>query len=294
MAKTVRPRRSVLYMPGANTRALDKSRSLPADGLILDLEDSVAPDAKDAARQAVAAALAQGGYGGREVIVRVNHLESPWGRADVEMAATSGADAVLLPKVESGETVRQTETLLAAAGSPAAQRIWCMMETPLGILNARDIASASSRLDALVMGTSDLAKDLSAAHTRDRLPMLTSLGLCLLAARAYGLAILDGVHLDLNDEDGFIESCRQGRDMGFDGKTLIHPKTIAACNTAFTPSAGEIATAERVIAAHAAATAAGKGVVVVDGKLVERLHVEDAHNLMALTRAIAALDGRAD
>ena len=166
-----------------------------------------------------------------------------------------------------------------------------MMETPLGMLNAKEIAGASPKLGALVMGTSDLAKDLHAAHTRDRLPMITSLGLCLLAARAYGLAILDGVHLDLGDEEGFRESCRQGRELGFDGKTLIHPKTIAACNEAFAPTAEDLAYARRIIAAHAAAAAEGKGVVLVDGKLVENLHVEDARRLVALSEAIAALDG---
>ncbi len=290
MAMTARPRRSVLYMPGSNARALEKGRTLPADGLILDLEDAVAPDAKADARATIAAALAAGGYGGRELTVRVNSLSTPWGHEDLAMAATSGADAVLLPKVESADAVRQAEAVLRAAGAPEAQRIWCMMETPMGMLNAREIAGASAKLGGLVMGTSDLAKDLHAAHTRDRLPMITSLGLCLLAARAYGLAILDGVHLDLADDEGFAQSCRQGRDLGFDGKTLIHPKTIAACNEAFAPGPEEIAFSRRIIAAHAEAAAAGKGVVVVDGKLVENLHVENARRLVALAEAIAALE----
>ena len=290
MATTVRPRRSVLYMPGSNARALEKGRSLPADGLILDLEDAVAPDAKAAARDTIAQALAAGGYGGRELIVRVNGLGTPWGYDDLRMAAAIGADAVLLPKVESADAVRQAEAVLRAAGAPVGQTIWCMMETPLGILNVKEIAGASPAVGALVLGTSDLAKDLHAAHTAQRLPMITSLGLCLLAARAYGLAVLDGVHLDLNDDEGFAASCRQGRELGFDGKTLIHPKTIAACNAAFAPDADEIAQAHRIIAAHAEAAAAGKGVVLVDGKLVENLHVENARRLVALAEAIGRLE----
>ncbi|HYG91876.1 MAG TPA: CoA ester lyase [Azospirillum sp.] len=293
MAMTVRPRRSVLYMPGSNARALEKGRTLPADGIVLDLEDAVAPDAKAEARTNIKGALAIGGYGGRELIVRVNGLNTPWGYDDLVMAAISGADAVLLPKVESADAVRQTEAVLRAAGAPEGQRIWCMMETPMGMLNAKEIAGASTALGALVMGTSDLAKDLHAAHTRDRLPMITSLGLCLLAARAYGLAILDGVHLDLNDDEGFAASCRQGRELGFDGKTLIHPKTIAACNEAFAPSADEVAFSRRIIVAHAEAAAAGKGVVLVDGKLVENLHVENARRLVALADAIKALEAGA-
>ncbi len=289
MATTVRPRRSVLYMPGSNARALEKGRSLPADGLILDLEDAVAPDAKAAARDTIAQALAAGGYGARELVVRVNGLNTPWGYDDLRMAAASGADAVLLPKVESADAVRQAEAVLRAAGAPAGQTIWCMMETPLGILNVKEIAGASPTVGALVLGTSDLAKDLHAAHTAQRLPMITSLGLCLLAARAYGLAVLDGVHLDLNDDEGFAASCRQGRELGFDGKTLIHPKTIAACNAAFAPDADEIAQAHRIIAAHAEAAAAGKGVVLVDGKLVENLHVENARRLVALAEAIGRM-----
>lgn len=293
MAQTVRPRRSVLYMPGSNARALEKGRSLPADGLILDLEDAVAPDAKAAARTTIREAIAAGGYGGRELVIRSNGLNTPWGYDDLVMAAASGADAVLLPKVESADMVRQAEAVLRAAGAPDGQRLWCMMETPLGILNAREIAAASPRLGALVLGTSDLAKDLHAAHTPDRLPMITSLGLCLLAARAYGLAVLDGVHLDLNDDEGFAASCRQGRELGFDGKTLIHPKTIAACNAAYAPAAEEVDHARRIIAAHAEAVARGQGVVLVDGRLVENLHVENARRLVALAEAIAALEAGA-
>ncbi|HWG79511.1 MAG TPA: CoA ester lyase [Stellaceae bacterium] len=290
MAATSRPRRSVLYMPGSNTRALEKARGLAADGLILDLEDAVAPESKAMARANVAAALRAGGYGRRELVVRVNALASPWGYDDIAAAALMKADAVLLPKVESADTVRQAATLLAAAGAPDSLALWCMMETPMGMLHAEEIAAASPRVAGFVMGTSDLAKDLHARHTRDRLPMLTALGLCLLAARAYRLAILDGVHLDLGDDEGFAEVCRQGRELGFDGKTLIHPKTIAAANQAFAPTAEEVAFARRIIAAHAEAEAAGKGVVLVDGKLIETLHVEDAHRTVTLADQIREME----
>jgi citrate lyase subunit beta / citryl-CoA lyase len=289
MAALPRPRRSVLYMPGSNTRALEKARGLAADALILDLEDAVAPDAKAMARANVAAALRAGGYGRRELAVRVNGLQTPWGYDDLTAAAVMKADAVLLPKVESADAVRQAEALLVAAGAPPQLAIWCMMETPLGMLHAEAIASSSPRVACLVMGTSDLTKDLQARHMRDRLPMMTSLGLCLLAARAYRLAILDGVHLDLADDEGFAEVCRQGRALGFDGKTLIHPKTIAATNIAFAPAEDELAWARRIIAAHAEAEAAGRGVVLVDGKLIENLHVEDAIRTVALADEIAAM-----
>ena len=288
MVQTVRPRRSVLYMPGSNARAMEKGKGLAADGLILDLEDAVAPDAKTEARRLVVEAVRGGGYGRRELFVRTNGLNTAWGHEDVLAAATSGADAVLLPKVESAETVRQVEAMLREAGAPEALAIWCMIETPLGVLNVKEIAAASPRLGGFVMGTSDLAKDLHCLHTRDRLPMITGLGLSLLAARAYGLAILDGVFLDLNDEDSFYYSCKQGVELGFDGKTLIHPKTIELANKAFSPSAAEIAHARRIIEAHAAAASEGKGVVVVDGRLVENLHVEAARRLVVLADAIAA------
>ncbi|MQX35810.1 HpcH/HpaI aldolase/citrate lyase family protein [Roseospira navarrensis] len=290
MAAPARPRRSVLYMPGSNTRALEKAKTLAADGLILDLEDAVAPDAKVEARANVVAAAASGGYGKREVLIRTNGLNTPWGYADIEAAASSGCDGVLLPKVESADTVRQVEAILEAKGAPETTLIWCMMETPLGMLHAAEIAGASPRLGGFVMGTSDLAKDLHCHHTPMRLPMVTSLGLCLLAARAHGLAILDGVYLDLNDAEGFAAACRQGLEMGFDGKTLIHPKTVAAANDAFAPSADEVAWSRRIIEAHAEAEKAGQGVVVVDGKLVENLHVVNARRLVALADAIAALE----
>ncbi|MCC7045591.1 MAG: CoA ester lyase [Alphaproteobacteria bacterium] len=290
MSIIVRPRRSMLYMPGSNARALEKGRALAADGLILDLEDAVAPDAKAQARELVAAALRGGGYGRRELVVRVNALNTAWGQADLVAVARSRAHAVLLPKVESADTVRQAEAALLAAGAPAELAIWCMMETPRGVLAAAEIAGATPRLACLVMGTSDLAKDLHALHTRDRLPLLTGLGLCLLAARANGLAVLDGVYLDLADDAGFAASCRQGRELGFDGKTLIHPKTIAAANAAFAPAPDELDFARKLIAAHASAEAAGKGVVVVDGKLIEALHVQSARRLVALADAIGDMN----
>ncbi|MCP4329525.1 MAG: CoA ester lyase [Alphaproteobacteria bacterium] len=286
---TTRPRRSVLYMPGSNARALEKGRTLPADALILDLEDAVAPDAKEIARQQVVDAVDAGGYGGRELAIRINGLDSEWGREDLIAAAGSQADAILVPKVETNTMVEEVESLMRSHGAPEHMNIWCMMETPRGTLHAEEIAAASERISCLVMGTSDLAKDLHASHTRDRLPMLTSLGLCLLAARAYGRAIVDGVHLDLNDDEGFAESCRQGLELGFDGKTLIHPKTIAVANEVFAPSQEEVAFSRRIIEAHAEAAAAGKGVVVVEGKLIENLHVENARRLVKLAEAIEAL-----
>src|SRR5262245_41171195 len=285
----IRPRRSVLFMPGSNARALERAKTLAADGLIFDLEDAVAPDAKETARQMVCQTVRGGGYGRRELIVRVNALGTRWGAADLATVATCGVDAVLLPKVESGDMVQQALSLLTAHGAPEQLTIWCMLETPRGVLRAEDIA-ASPRVAAFVMGTSDLTKELHARHTPERLPLLPSLGWCLLAGRACGLAVLDGVHLDLNDDAGFEYACRQAADMGFDGKTLIHPKTIAAANRIFAPSPDDLASARKVIAAHAEATAQGKGVIVVDGRLVENLHVEEAQRLVALAEAVAELE----
>lgn len=288
MAQQVRPRRSVLYMPGSNARALDKARSLPADGLILDLEDAVAPDAKALARQQVCDAVLAGGYGNRELIIRINGLDTPWGVDDMAAAASAKPHAILLPKVESAEQVHQAVALMERNNAPSGTMLWCMMETPKGILHAEAIASASPRVGCLVMGTSDLVKDLNARHTPLRLPVAASLSLCLLAARAYGLAILDGVHLDLDDEAGFKAACEQGLEYGFDGKTLIHPKQVEPCNAVFAPSEAEVARAHKIIAAFEAASAEGKGVVLVDGKLIENLHVEQAKRLAALAQAIQA------
>lgn len=290
MPMTARPRRSVLYMPGSNARALEKGRTLAADSLILDLEDAVAPDAKETARDQIKAALAEGGYGHREILVRVNGLDTAWGRDDIAAMATSGADALLLPKVDSAAMVQEAESLMDAAGAPKDMAIWCMMETPLGMLHAEEIAFSTPRMGGLVLGTSDLAKDLHAAHTRERMPMITSLGLCLLAARAAGIAVVDGVHLDLSDDEGFDFSCRQGLELGFDGKTLIHPKTIDVANTVFAPTEEEIAWSRTIIAAHAEAEKEGKGVIVVDGKLIENLHVENAQRLVKMADQIAAAE----
>ncbi len=288
MPAAFRPRRSVLYMPGSNARALEKAKELSADALILDLEDAVAPDAKPAARAQVVAAVRAGGFGRREVLVRVNGLDTEWGRDDLAAAATCGADGVVLPKVQAAEGVLRAIQALDAAGGPPDLPVWAMMETPLAMLNAAAIAGCHPRLAGLILGTADLAKDLGCVHTPDRLPFLTSFGLCLLAARAHGLAVLDGVHLELEDAAGLEAACRQGRELGFDGKTLIHPRQIAAANAAFAPTEAEVASARRLIAAHADAVAAGKGVVVVDGRLVERLHVEQARRVLALAEAVAA------
>lgn len=289
MSAIARPRRSVLYMPGSNDRAMEKGRSLPADGLILDLEDAVAPDAKASARGQIAAALDAGGYGMREILVRTNGLDGPWGADDLKAAAAMKCQGVLLPKVETANMVLDAISVLDGAGGPADLPIWCMMETPLGILHAEQIAFAHPRVAGFVLGTSDLAKDLGAQHTPDRLPFMAALELCILAARAAGLAILDGVHLDLADDEGFRQSCFQGKQLGMDGKTLIHPKTIDAANAAFSPSADDVAWSKRIIEAHAAAEKAGKGVLLVDGKLVENLHVEAAKRLVAMAEAIAAM-----
>ena len=288
MDAPIRPRRSVLFLPGSNPRALEKARSLAADGLIFDLEDAVAPEVKDTARAGVAAALIAGGYAPRELVLRVNPLDTPWGHADLAVAATLPIDAVLLPKVENAERVRLTIALLDSLGAPPELGVWCMIETPLGVLAAAEIAGASPRLGALVLGTSDLTKDLHAREARDRLPLMTALGLVLLAARARRRAVLDGVHLDLADAEAFAAVCRQGRELGFDGKTVIHPQQIEPANAAFSPTAEEIARARRIIAAYAEASAAGKGAVRIEGRLVEALHVEEASRTLALVEAIAA------
>ncbi|MEH6476144.1 MAG: CoA ester lyase [Sneathiella sp.] len=289
MSKSTRPRRSVLYMPGSNARAQEKAKSLSADGIILDLEDAVAPDAKAEARDIVCGNAATGGYGNREIIIRVNGLDTPWGRDDIIAASKAGPDAILLPKVESAEQVHELEDLMNEAGAPEGTTIWCMMETPLGILHAEEIASSSPRVDCFVMGTSDLVKDLQAKHTTMRLPVITSLGLCLLAGRAYDLTVLDGVYLDLSDADGFKASCDQGLEFGFDGKTLIHPKQLDDTNEVFAPSEAEIEYSRRVIIAFAEAEKEGKGVVLVDGTLVENLHVEIAKAKVELAEAIAEM-----
>ena len=290
MFTTARPRRSYLYMPGSNSRALEKARILGADGLIMDLEDSVAPDAKTLAREQITQALDEGGYGQREVLVRTNDLNGPWGADDLSATAAMKCDGVVLPKVDSRQIVLDAIAYLDEAGARADLPVWCMMETPLGILHAEDIAFAHDRLSGFILGTSDLAKDLGAEHTLDRIPFMASLELCILAGRAAGLAILDGVHLDLEDIAGFRQSCVQGRQLGMDGKTLIHPKTIDTANEVFAPADEEVAWSKRVIDAHAEAEKAGKGVLLIDGKLIENLHVEQAMRLVAMADAIAAMD----
>jgi citrate lyase subunit beta/citryl-CoA lyase len=279
----------MLFMPGANPRALNKARELPADGLIFDLEDAVAPAAKDEARAQVATVVNAGGYGRRELVLRVNAVDTPWGEADLAVAARLSINAVLLPKVERAEQVRHAVSLLERLGAPATLQVWCMLETPRGILAAPSIA-ASPRVTALVAGTSDLTKDLHALQTRDRAPVLTALGLLLLAARAHGLVALDGVHLDLADDEGFAFACNQGRSLGFDGKTLIHPKQIEPANAAFAPTQEEVAWAKRVLTAHAEAEGRGLGITLLDGRLVENLHVEDARRVVAIAEAIAQIE----
>ncbi|MBL6954354.1 MAG: CoA ester lyase [Alphaproteobacteria bacterium] len=283
MTDSIKPRRSVLYMPGSNARALEKARSLPADVLILDLEDAVAPDAKVAAREQVIATVAKGGYGPREVVIRINGTATPWHADDLAAAAASAADAILLPKAEGAGQVRTT-----AAALPEGMDLWCMIETPLAILHVEEIAAASPRTRCLVMGTSDLATDLNALHTPHREPFTTALSMCLLAARAYGLTALDGVYLDLKNDEGFEAACHQGRQFGFDGKTLIHPRQVNPANRVFAPSDDDIAEADVIVTAFERAQAEGKGVVVVNGQLVENLHVAAARRLLALEDAISA------
>ncbi len=290
MAISVRPRRSVLYMPGSNERALAKAKTLAADTLILDLEDAVAPDVKPAARGQVVAAVQAGGYGKRELIIRVNGLGTPWGKDDFIAAAGSGADGILLPKVESAADIHAALGTLDGAGAPPEMALWCMMETPRAILRAADIAAASDRVAGFVMGTNDLVKDIGAQHTPMRLPLITALGLCMLAARAHDIAIIDGVYNEFKDIEGFTAACRQGLEMGFDGKTLIHPGQVAPCNAVFSPSPEQVAFARKIATAFAEAQAAGKAVVVVDGRMIENLHVEQGRRLLALAEAIAELE----
>ena len=287
MINTSRPRRSVLYMPGANTRALEKAKSLPADSLILDLEDAVAPDAKAQARENIRAALATG-FGHREAVVRINGLNTQWGLDDLKAFADTKADAILLPKVESASQIREVASLLKQFNPETTMKIWAMIETPLAIFKLPEIASSHPMLEALVLGTSDLVKDLHARHTPNRVETQTALSLSVLAARAHQLCVLDGVHLSLDDEDGLRQSCIQGRDMGFDGKTLIHPSQIALANQIFGPSLEEIDEARQRITAYEAAISSGAGIAVLNGKLVEELHIQDAKRILALANAIEA------
>jgi len=282
-----RPRRSCLYMPGANTRALEKAATLAADTLILDLEDAVSPDDKASARQAVQDAVVSRPYGYREVIIRINGLDTPWGQDDLAMAATSGADGILVPKIVTGSQIADLDSALNKAGAQANLELWAMIEMPLAILNIQQIAAASinSRLSGLVMGTNDLAKEMNARATADRTAFQQALSVTLIAAKAYGLVALDGVYNDFKDEAGLLAECEQGRIMGFDGKTLIHPAQLAATNLAFSPEPAEVSAAQAIIAAFQLPENAGQGVIKVDGKMVELLHLEQATRLVAIAAA---------
>lgn len=288
MSETILPRRSVLYMPGANERALEKAKTIPADALILDLEDAVAPDAKEEARERVCAAASSGEYGSKEVTIRVNGLDTQWHAADIAAAAAAGPAAVVVPKVSSVADVRAIEAGLESGGAPDHTKIWAMVETPVAMLHAEEIASSSERLTVLVMGTNDLAKELHAEHVPGRQPLLTGLGLCLLAARATGKVILDGVYNDIKDPEGFEAECLQGRQMGFDGKTLIHPSQVEPANEVWAPTAEAVEDARALIATFESAIAEGKGVVTHNGRMIENLHVDNARRILAVADAIAA------
>ena len=289
---TIRPRRSVLYMPGSNARAIEKARTLPADAVILDLEDSVAPDGKAAARKQVMEAVIAGGFGTREVIVRINGLDTEWWLDDLNAVAKAKPDAVLVPKVSRPGHLEDVAERLVDISADHKIKVWAMMETPLAMLNARDIAAAAkdveTRLSAFVMGTNDLAKDTRARITPGRAPMLPWLMGCVAAARAFGIDILDGVYNDLGNAEGFAQECAQARDMGFDGKTLIHPNQIEPCNVAFSPSADDVALARKIIAAFGLPENKDKGVVQLDGRMVERLHADMARRTVAIAEAIEA------
>jgi citrate lyase subunit beta/citryl-CoA lyase len=280
-----RPRRSVLYMPGANARALEKAKTIPCDGLILDLEDSVAPDDKPEAREAVCAAAASGEYGAREVTIRVNSIGTEWHDSDLRAASAAGPDAIVVPKVGSADEVRSLVAAMEAAGAPDRTMLWAMVETPVAILGALSIAQASERLGAFVIGTNDLVKELFAEHVPGRGPILPSLHTALLAGRAAGIAVIDGVYNDVKDTDGFLAECRQGREMGFDGKTLIHPGQVEGANEAFAPSAEAVEDARGVLDAWESRTS---GVVTYRGRMIESLHVDSAHRTLALHDAITA------
>ena len=289
---TIRPRRSVLYMPGANARALEKARTLPCDAVILDLEDAVAPGAKEMARQQVMTAVGAGGFGAREVIVRINGLDTVWWRDDLAAAAKVNPDGILVPKVSKPAHLQAVAGRLNDLAADRKIKLWAMIETPLAIVNAAEIAAtahdAETRLDGFVMGTNDLAKETRAKLKPGRAPMVPWLATAILAAHAYGIDILDGVHNDIADEEGFRRECAQGRDMGFDGKTLIHPDQIAPCNAAFSPSEAEIAQARKIIAAFELPENQAKGVVQLDGRMVERMHADMALRTVAIADALTS------
>lgn len=282
---TLRPRRSVLYMPGANERALEKAKTLETDALILDLEDAVAPDAKEQARDRVCAAAASGEYGNREITIRINGLGTQWHDADLAAVVAAKPAAIVVPKVNSADEVRELDAAITAASGADDLALWAMIETPEAIRNVASIATASERLTVLVMGTNDLVAELHAVHVPGRAPILTALSLSVLAARDAGKVILDGVYNDVKNAEGFEAECLQGRQFGFDGKTLIHPSQLEPANRLFAPSPSEVEHAQAVIAAFDEATTQGKGVATVNGKLIENLHVADAHRILAVAKA---------
>jgi citrate lyase subunit beta / citryl-CoA lyase len=292
----IRPRRSVLYMPGSNARALEKAKSIAADALILDLEDAVAPSAKESARAQVCAAVKSGGYGRRELVIRINGLETPWGTADLAAALAAAPDAILLPKTGGAADVLTVTEALARAAAPAKTRLWAMIETPMAILSLKEIAGASApegaRLDCLVLGTNDLAKETRADLSADRWPALYWLSAAVVAARAFGLDVLDGVYNDFRDREGFRRACLDGRALGCDGKTLIHPDQVADANAIFAPADAELAFARKVLLAFQAPENEGKGVITVEGRMVELLHARMAQKTVALAEAIEALGAK--
>ena len=284
MHATIRPRRSVLYMPGSNARALEKARALPADALILDLEDAVAPDTKEQARAQVGEAVRVRAFGSREVVIRINALSTEWGNADLAAATAVRPDAILLPKVSRADDLRQADARISGRGIA----LWAMIETPLAILNIASIADSGGVLACFVMGTNDLVKDTRGQHMPHRENLAPALALAVTAARANGLAIIDGVHNDIADLDGFRDTCFQARAFGFDGKTLIHPSQLAICNEVFAPARDEVEAARKIIAAFERPENSGKGAIALDGRMVERLHAEAARGTVALAEAIAA------
>jgi len=288
----IRPRRSVLYMPGSNARAIEKAKTLPADGVIIDLEDAVAPDAKVAARKQVAEAVKAGGFGKREVFVRVNGIDTEWHAEDLHDAGHAAPDGIVVPKITSLDQLEQIGRRLLDMGIDHKTRVWAMIETPIAIFNVKDIAAAAkdseTRLAGLILGTNDLAKETGAKFVPGRAPMVPWLATCILAARAYGISILDGVYNDLSNAEGFLRECEQGRDLGFDGKTLIHPNQVGPCNDVFSPSADEVAQARKIIAAFDQPENKGKGVVSLDGRMVERMHADIARKTVAIADAITA------
>jgi citrate lyase subunit beta/citryl-CoA lyase len=287
---TIRPRRSVLYMPGSNARAIEKARTLPVDGIIIDLEDAVAPDGKLAARQQVVQAVRSGGFGAREVLIRINGLDTEWSSDDLTAAAEAAPDGILVPKILNSKQLELIGQRLLDMGTPHKTRVWAMVETPFAVLNIRDIAHAAAdsetRLAGFVLGTNDLAKETHARLVPGRTPMLPWFSVCIAAARAYGIDILDGVYNDIGDQEGFRRECQQARDFGFDGKTLVHPSQVEPCNEIFSPTPDEVAEARKIIVAFELPENRTKGVVMLDGRMVERMHADIARRTVAIAEAV--------